>query len=391
MVRLPDGFQPTSSDVICRRGKTAYEHNQHFRDLIESRLSAYSSASSKLEKSLVVTEVVDLIREKSPLGGFVRQVDGKWYEVGDSIAREKCGGMFRDMLHTKYKSSTKAKKKRRAEGERANSPVNVGSITDASPKSNKRVKSKDRSSSPAPAERCASPTPTPNNNTNTTAGAAPLSPKSSMVFTNILQDIASRKKELALPKLPQQQLPTFTRSVPSASSANAVTATCSSSSLPSLDKLKKPMLPPPPRGFGFLLKAPKTVSLARNCSVLSALSVDLEDEDEDNNDNHKDEFELGLQRLKSVTSTAFRTKHDNNNNQEDAFEAGLTRLKSVTSGAARAKYNSNNNNTQKEDAFEMGLTRLKSVASAALTDDEFKWGLTRLQSVATATDRKSVV
>lgn len=33
-----------------------------------------------------------------------------WYEAGDHLAREKVGQCLRDMLHSKYRSSTKAKK-----------------------------------------------------------------------------------------------------------------------------------------------------------------------------------------------------------------------------------------------------------------------------------------
>ena len=38
---------------------------------------------------------------------------GVWQEVGDHLAREKVGQTIRDALHSNYKSSTKAKKKRR--------------------------------------------------------------------------------------------------------------------------------------------------------------------------------------------------------------------------------------------------------------------------------------
>lgn len=83
--------------------------------MIEAKLEKYSSATSKLEKSLIVSSIVDSVRDASPDGGFVKKDGGRWYEVGDHIAREKCGQSFRDLLHEKYKSSTKAKKMRRKE------------------------------------------------------------------------------------------------------------------------------------------------------------------------------------------------------------------------------------------------------------------------------------
>jgi hypothetical protein len=92
--------------------------------------------------------VVDAVRDYTPNGGFVKQDhNGQWYDVGDALAREKIGQWYvntgsrvssliafsysrycspislllvlsldnsiRDQLHSKYKSSTKAKKQRR--------------------------------------------------------------------------------------------------------------------------------------------------------------------------------------------------------------------------------------------------------------------------------------
>lgn len=79
-------------------------------------LDEYSRAKSKLDKSGVLASVVDQIRAASPEGGFVKQnEDGRWYEVGDFLAREKTSQAFRDALHERYKSSNVAKKKRRQE------------------------------------------------------------------------------------------------------------------------------------------------------------------------------------------------------------------------------------------------------------------------------------
>jgi len=79
-------------------------------------LDEYSKAKSKLDKSGVLATVVDQIRAASPGGGFVKQDEkGRWYEVGDFLAREKTSQAFRDALHERYKSSNVAKKKRRQE------------------------------------------------------------------------------------------------------------------------------------------------------------------------------------------------------------------------------------------------------------------------------------
>ena len=114
---LPPSFEPGPYDVICKRGKGAKNHegNQRYRALIQSALTQYSKADSKMKKSVIVSEIVDFVRTNSPNGGFVKQDEetGEWYEVGTYLAREKTSQCFRDSLHFQYKSSTKAKKRRR--------------------------------------------------------------------------------------------------------------------------------------------------------------------------------------------------------------------------------------------------------------------------------------
>lgn len=115
MTKLATDFQPGPFDVVCARGGEARKHvgNITFRNRIKESASAYAAAESKLFKSLVVSELVKWFRERSTHGGgFVKKVNGCWYEVGDHLAREKVGQALRDQNHSKYKSSTKAKRKR---------------------------------------------------------------------------------------------------------------------------------------------------------------------------------------------------------------------------------------------------------------------------------------
>jgi hypothetical protein len=93
MTPLAPNFQPGNFDVICARGKRALQHpgNVRFRNMVEMHLQVYSQASSKLQKSSIVTTIVDHVRRTSPQGGFVREEKCIWYEVGDHIAREKTG------------------------------------------------------------------------------------------------------------------------------------------------------------------------------------------------------------------------------------------------------------------------------------------------------------
>ena len=74
----------------------------------------YSNAKTKIEKTIIVSSIVDEVRDRSPTGGFVKEnAEGQWYEVGDQMAREKVGKSFRDLLN--YKSSNGAKLARRKE------------------------------------------------------------------------------------------------------------------------------------------------------------------------------------------------------------------------------------------------------------------------------------
>jgi hypothetical protein len=114
---LAADFVPGPYDCICARGKAAANHagNVRFRSLIHRFKNDYAQANTKVEKSVVVSEIADAVRGMSPQGGFVKKFGNAWYEVGDSVAREKIGQCLRDALHESYKSSTKAKKNRRKE------------------------------------------------------------------------------------------------------------------------------------------------------------------------------------------------------------------------------------------------------------------------------------
>ena len=91
---LEKGFEPTSRDVICARGRTAYNHegNRRFRHILETHLQQYAGAASKQEKSVVVSGVLEQIRTERPEAGFVRKgQDGRWYKCADHVCREKIG------------------------------------------------------------------------------------------------------------------------------------------------------------------------------------------------------------------------------------------------------------------------------------------------------------
>jgi hypothetical protein len=106
-------FQPSDLSVICGRGKDSYNHtgNQCFRITASVFVERYSRAFCKTAKSAIVFHIVTMIRQAG--GQFCKCEKGAWFEVGDRCAREKVSAFFRDMLHTQYRSSAKAKTTRR--------------------------------------------------------------------------------------------------------------------------------------------------------------------------------------------------------------------------------------------------------------------------------------
>jgi len=141
---LPLDFVPGPYDVICGRGTRVKQHpgNVMFRQKIQEYLPAYAKANSKLQKSLIVSSVVEFFRLRSNStsatgktsgGGFVKEsatprrstsctsssisnrgegVVVVWSAVSEYWAREKTGQAFRDQLCHCYKSATKTKRQR---------------------------------------------------------------------------------------------------------------------------------------------------------------------------------------------------------------------------------------------------------------------------------------
>ena len=87
---LPLDYELGDDDVFCGRGCRCFNHigNQRFRALVESQLERYSLATTKMDKTIVICEVVNYVRTKSPNGGFVKKdpLSGRFFEVGDFLA-----------------------------------------------------------------------------------------------------------------------------------------------------------------------------------------------------------------------------------------------------------------------------------------------------------------
>jgi hypothetical protein len=125
--------------------------NRRLRVIIGTFLEQYSKALSRIEKSTIVSTIVDIVQDACPVGAFVKFEDGQWWEVGDFAARERVGSMLRDSLHDQYKSSSKAKlARRRAKQEgsdKDNSPVKKKCNEDEDEETEAKCESKDGSES----------------------------------------------------------------------------------------------------------------------------------------------------------------------------------------------------------------------------------------------------
>jgi hypothetical protein len=106
-------YKPSDYSVVCGRGLETFNHvgNLRFRILVRKSIERYSQADTRTAKSVIVSEIIALIRQAG--GFFCKYKKGVWLEVGSRHAREKVGASLRDLLHTQYRSSTKARAGRR--------------------------------------------------------------------------------------------------------------------------------------------------------------------------------------------------------------------------------------------------------------------------------------
>jgi hypothetical protein len=116
MPPLPIGYVPSRNDVIVGTGREAKKHigNKKFHNTVKRYIGDYSKRPSKLEKGRIISQIIHDIKKQSPTGTpFVKNVGGRWYAVGSQTVREKISQSLRNGLHSKYRSSMKAKKQRR--------------------------------------------------------------------------------------------------------------------------------------------------------------------------------------------------------------------------------------------------------------------------------------
>lgn len=109
---------PSPLDVVCARGRDAWNHpgNKNLRGIVKQNGLKYSQASSKMERSDIVSQIVLDLRA---VGCCFLKHDAKsglWKDVGDALARNKVGHLLRNSLSEQYRSSAQAKMCRRRHG-----------------------------------------------------------------------------------------------------------------------------------------------------------------------------------------------------------------------------------------------------------------------------------
>ena len=117
-IRLPQNFQPRDIDILCGRGRGAWNHtgNRRFKTFVNAHAQQYASSKTKMDKGALVASMVDKLREEGVL--FVRK-DTKtqtWYDIGEYQAREKTSHAIRDTVYkTSCENQLKPKRRRSEE------------------------------------------------------------------------------------------------------------------------------------------------------------------------------------------------------------------------------------------------------------------------------------
>ena len=104
---LGEDYQLKIPDVFCgSRGSQDQENrhpgNKRFKVAVTLRLEQYRNAETKYDKSMIVKDIISSVHESG--GRFVRQKEGKWYDIGLPKARDKVTTAIRLMLGLKNKA-----------------------------------------------------------------------------------------------------------------------------------------------------------------------------------------------------------------------------------------------------------------------------------------------
>lgn len=82
---LPQEWKPSPTTVVIGRGKvcSTAKGNARLESVCKTYLDKYKKAKSKVEKTALVSMIVETIQEKCPVGAFVKYSQGRYWEVED--------------------------------------------------------------------------------------------------------------------------------------------------------------------------------------------------------------------------------------------------------------------------------------------------------------------
>lgn len=93
---LPPDFEPSSYSIICGNKRKFFNSpgNSRLRVIVQSFIPQFSQADGKLEKGMIVSKVMSIVKEACPVGAFVTFEKGRWWEVSERTSREKVGSLL---------------------------------------------------------------------------------------------------------------------------------------------------------------------------------------------------------------------------------------------------------------------------------------------------------
>ena len=102
---LPENFQPKPYHVVIGRGKASKTAlgNQRLIKIATSFLPRYKQCKSKIQKTAIVTEIVQAVEDSCPPaaivneGAFIKFISGRWWKVDGHAGKfnpKRCYGIF---------------------------------------------------------------------------------------------------------------------------------------------------------------------------------------------------------------------------------------------------------------------------------------------------------
>lgn len=93
---LPLDFEPSSYSIICGNKRKFFNSpgNSRLRVLVQSFIPQFGQADGKLEKGMIVSKVMNIVKEACPVGAFVAFEKGRWWQVSERTSREKVGSLL---------------------------------------------------------------------------------------------------------------------------------------------------------------------------------------------------------------------------------------------------------------------------------------------------------